>query len=61
MGETSLAKMGTLALLLGVSTLVALRYAAKYGWLAGNTHWLTHRRSFRNIPGERMCDEPTTG
>ena len=25
------------------STLVALRYAAKYGWLAGHTHWVTHQ------------------
>jgi len=38
-----LAKIGALTLLLGASTLVALRYAAKYGWLAGHTHWVTHQ------------------
>ena len=39
----SLAKVGMLTLLLGASTLVALRHAVKYGWLAGNTHWLAHK------------------
>ena len=38
-----LAKIGALTLLLGASTLVALRYAAKYGWLAGHTHCVTHQ------------------
>ena len=37
----SLVKVGTLTLLLGASALVALRYAARYGWLAGTTHWTT--------------------
>ena len=35
-----LARIGALTLILGASTLVALRYAAKYGWLAGHTHWV---------------------
>ena len=39
----SLAEVGTLMSLLGASILIALRYAIKYGWLAGNTHWLMHR------------------
>ena len=39
----NLARVGMLALLLGASTLIALRFAVKYGWLAGNTHWLTHK------------------
>ena len=43
LGDRGLARVGTLTLLLGASTLIALRYAIKYGWLAGNTHWLTHR------------------
>jgi len=38
-----LVRIGTLVLLLGASTLVALRYATKYGWLAGHTHWITHQ------------------
>ena len=38
-----LARIGALTLLLGASTLVALRYAAKYGWLAGHTHWVTQQ------------------
>jgi len=41
--RVGLAKMGALALLLGASTLVALRYAAKYGWLAGTRHWATYK------------------
>ena len=43
-------KIGTLTLLLGASTVVAIRHAIKYGWLAGNTHWLTHR--FKENPNE---------
>ena len=47
-----LAKVGMLALLLGASTLVALRHAIKYGWLAGNTHWLTHRHWLKHRSGD---------
>jgi hypothetical protein len=43
LGGRSLVKVGMLTLLLGASALIALRHAVKYGWLAGNTHWLTHR------------------
>jgi hypothetical protein len=39
----SLAKVGMLTLLLGVSTLVILRHVIKHGWLADNTHWLMHK------------------
>ena len=41
--KMSLGRIGTLTLLLGASTVVALHYAAKYGWLAGRTHWVTHK------------------
>lgn len=43
-----LARIGALTLLLGVSTLVALRYAAKYGWLAGHTHWVASKMNMDN-------------
>lgn len=46
----SLAKASALTLLLGASTLVALRYAAKYGWLAGTTHWMTYKHRGRGWP-----------
>lgn len=48
-----LAKIGALTLLLGASTLVALRYAAKYGWLAGHTHWVTQQLRNRDQPDDR--------
>ena len=43
LGGKRLARIGALTLILGASTLVALRYAAKYGWLAGHTHWVYNK------------------
>ena len=43
-------KVGTLTLLFGASTVVAIRHAIKYGWLAGNTYCLTHR--FKENPNK---------
>ena len=57
LGRSKIRKIVSLGIVLGASILVGVRFAAKYGYLAGHTYWarkskLSSHQSLDDIPDD---------